>query len=291
MTRLLIVVAVVAVSAGLGGLLRPGAAQGLASPKSITNTLGMTFVRIPAGKFVMGSPETEKDRGADEARHEVVLTKPFYLGVHEVTQGQYEKVMGSNPSYFSARGGGRQRVAGKNTADYPVEKVTWQQAVAFCQKLSAQPAEKTAGRTYRLPTEAEWEYACRAGSTTVFHYGDDLDSYKANFNGLIYAAYGKAGAGPFYRSTVSVGSYKKNDWGLYDMHGNVQEWCQDWYSADGSTKSPKTDPTGPAQGTERVLRGGGWPHSGKAVRSAIRNKLPPDEAHYSAGFRVVLVLK
>src|SRR5581483_11114694 len=193
------------------------------------------------------------------------------------------------PSWFSAQGGGKSRVQGKDSADYPVENVTWHDAVEFCRKLGELPAEKKTGRRYRLPTEAEWEYACRAGTTTVFHYGDNLDAYKANFCGLVYAAYGNAGAGPFLRSTTSVGAYAANPFGLYDTHGNVQEWCQDWYAADAYTKGPAQDPQGPEIGTERVLRGGGWPHSGKAVRSAVRNKLPPDETHYSAGFRVVMM--
>lgn len=254
---------------------------------TLTNSIGMRFALIPAGKFTMGSPESEKGRNDDETQHEVAIARPFYLGVHEVTQGQYAQVMGKNPSWFSADGGGKQRVDGKSTSSYPVETVSWHDAVAFCDKLGALPDERAAGRTYRLPTEAEWEYACRAGTTTVFHYGDDLDAYKANFCGLIYAAYGKAGAGPFLRRTAPVGDYKANAFGLYDMHGNVQEWCQDWYT----TTSPAVDPQGPAQGGERVLRGGGWPHSGKAVRSAMRNKLAPDERHYSAGLRVVMVVK
>ncbi len=246
-----------------------------------TNSLGMKFALIPAGKFTMGSPTSEKGRGDDEPQHEVTIGRPFYLGVYEVTQGQYQKVMGNNPSFFSAAGAGQQRVKGKDTADYPVDSVTWLEAAAFCAKLSELPAEK--GRRYRLPTEAEWEYACRAGTKTVFHYGNDLNAYKANFCGLIYAAYGNGGAGPFLRATTLVGNFEPNAFGLYDMHGNVQEWCQDWYAAD-----PKEDPQGPKAGTERVLRGGGWPHSGKSVRSAVRGKLPPDERAYSVGFRVVM---
>jgi formylglycine-generating enzyme required for sulfatase activity len=263
-----------------------------AQEKKIINSVGMKFVLILDGTFTMGSPETEVGRGSDESQHEVTITRPFYLGVYEVTQGQYERVMGKNPSFFAPTGGGKQRLGKKATDDHPVENVSWNDAVAFCKKLGERSDEQAAGHTYRLPTEAEWEYACRAGTTTPFHYGSDLDSYKANFNGLIYAAYGKAGAGPFFRCTVKVGDYQPNAWGLYDTHGNVQEWCADWYAADYYyAKSPKADPPGPATGAERVLRGGGWPNSGKAVRSAVRNKLPPDEKHYSAGFRVVLVTK
>jgi formylglycine-generating enzyme required for sulfatase activity len=263
---------------------------GQSGDKTLTNSIGMKFAFIPAGSFVMGSPETEKDRGSDEGpQHPVVLSKPFYLDKNEVTQEQYEKVMGSNPSFFSATGGGKQRVSGTSTASHPVENVSWNQAVEFCKKLDALPEEKAKGRAYRLPTEAEWEYACRAGTTAPFHHGAEVDSYAFNFNGL--APYGTTGNGPFFRRTRSVGEYKPNGFGLFDMHGNVQEWCADWYAADYYKASPKQDPQGPAEGTQRVLRGGAWVHSAKACRSAVRNKLPPEQAAYSTGFRVVLVAK
>jgi formylglycine-generating enzyme required for sulfatase activity len=254
--------------------------------KTLTNSVGMKFAPIPAGKFTMGSPDTERDRGRDEEQHEVAITKPFYLGVHEVTQGEYEKVLGKNPSFFSAVGPGKQRVANKNPSDHPVEMVTWNDATAFCGKLSELPAEKAAKRAYRLPTEAEWEYACRAGTKTPLHFGEGMDSTFANFNGL--SPYNSNDGGPFFRSTVRVAEYKANDWGIFDMHANVQEWCSDWYAADYYKKSPMADPQGPLEGTKRVLRGGGWPNAGKSCRSAFRNKLGPDQANYSAGFRVVL---
>ena len=254
--------------------------------KEVKNALGMILVRIPAGTIVMGSPKTELHRGSDETQHDVTISKPFYLGAFEVTQGQFEKVIGSNPAHFRAAGGGKSRVDGRDSADYPVERVSWLDAVDFCKKLSA--SEK---KIYRLPTEAEWEYACRAGTRTVFHLGNDFNSNLANINGLSYSSYGKEIAGPFYRSTVKAGEYKRNDFGLYDMHGNVQEWCADWYSEDYYQKSPKSDPTGPAEGTERVLRGGAWPSSAKACRSAARNHMPPEEKTYTSGFRVVLEAK
>jgi formylglycine-generating enzyme required for sulfatase activity len=285
----------------LGWLCYPAPAGG---EKAIGNSLEMPFVLIPAGKFLMGSPETEKGRGEDETQHEVTISQTFFLGVYEVTQGQFAKVMGKNPSWFSAQGGGKESVQ-KDFIEMdklPVDDVTWQQAVEFCQKLGTLPAEKAQGRSYRLPTEAEWEYACRAGTTTVFHYGNTLNAYQANFCGLIYSSYGEEKAAPFLRRTTAVGVYPRrvvlegkeypsgpNAFGLFDMHGNVQEWCQDWYATDYYKKSPKADPPGPESGTERVLRGGGWSHSGKAVRCAVRNKLPPEETHYSAGFRVVMV--
>jgi formylglycine-generating enzyme required for sulfatase activity len=246
----------------------------------------MKFVLLPAGKFTMGSPEKELHRNSDEPEHEVAITKAFYLGVFEVTQGQYEKIMEANPSHFSAKGGGKEQVKERDTSSYAAERVSWKDAVEFCKKLSAK--EK---KTYRLPTEAEWEYACRAGTKTVFHTGNDFNSTLANINGLSYSSYGKEVGGPFYRCTVTGGEYPGNAFGLFDMHGNVQEWCSDWYAADYYKKSPKDDPTGPAEGKERVLRGGAWPSSAKACRSAARNKLPPDEKTYTTGFRVVLELK
>ena len=260
------------------------AAQG--TPKKITNSIGMNLAFIPAGTFVMGSPETELHRNAEEVQHEVAITKPFYIGVFEVTQDEYRKVMGANPSFFSATGGGKQRVLRQDTANHPVERVSWLDAVEFCKKLSAKD-----GKTYRLPTEAEWEFACRASTKTVFHTGNDFNSNLANINGLSYSSYGKEEAGPFYRATVKAGDYKVNAFGLYDMHGNVQEWCADWYAEDYYKKSPNDDPTGPSEGTERVLRGGAWPSSAKACRSAGRNHLPPDEKTYTTGFRVVMEVK
>jgi formylglycine-generating enzyme required for sulfatase activity len=194
--------------------------------------------------------------------------------------------MGANPSFFSAKGGGKQRVAGKETSSHPVERVSWHDAVEFCKKLSAM--EK---RTYRLPTEAEWEYACRAGTKTPFHAGEKFNSNFANINGLGYSAYGTDEGGPFYRATVPVAEYKGNKFDLFDMHGNVQEWCADWYAADYYKDSSKDDPRGPEKGTERVLRGGAWPSSAKACRSAARNHLPPEERSYTTGFRVVLEVK
>lgn len=260
-----------------------GAVQPEAKKQTTDNTIGMKFVLIPAGAFLMGSPESELHRNSDETQHEVAITRPFYLSIFEVTQGQFAAIMGHNPSFFSANGGGKQRVEGKDSSIHPVERISWDEAVAFCKKLGAKE-----GKTYRLPTEAEWEYACRAATKTVFHTGNLFNSTLANINGLSYSSYGEDKAGPFYRSTVRVGEYKANAFGLYDMHGNVQEWCADWYDADYYAKSPKEDPQGPQQGTERILRGGAWPSSAKACRSAARNHVPPEDKIYTAGFRVVL---
>ena len=255
------------------------------SGEVVANSLDMKLALISAGKFTMGSPADELHRYADELQHQVAITRAFYLGVHEVTQGQYEKIMGTNPSFFSANGGGKQRVESKDTSAYPVERVSWNDAVEFCKKLSDKE-----GKKYRLPTEAEWEYACRAGTKSVFHTGNDMNSNLANINGLSYSSYGKEASGPFHRSTVKIGEYKDqaNAFGLFDMHGNVQEWCSDWYAADYYKSSPKEDPSGPKDGAERVLRGGAWPSSAKACRSAMRNHLPPEDRVFTAGFRVVM---
>jgi formylglycine-generating enzyme required for sulfatase activity len=176
----------------------------------VTNSIGMKLRLIPAGEFMMGSPGAERSDD-DETQHRVTLTKPFYLGVTEVTQEQYQKVMGTNPSQFKG-------------PQNPVEKVSCADAVEFCRKLSAMPAEKTAGHVYRLPTEAEWEYACRAGTTTSYSFGDSV---------LQLSEYGWLNDNS-YSSTHPVGEKKPNAWGLYDMHGNVWEWCQDWHGADPS---------------------------------------------------------
>lgn len=290
MRRLIIIstllVCVASLASGVGVYCVIDAVQPKDPPKEIKNSIGMTLVRIPPGSFTMGSPEKELHRQKDETPHEVAITKAFYLGNLEVTQGQYEKIMESNPSHFSAKGGGKQQVLDRDTSSYPVERVSWSDAVEFCNKLSSKE-----GKTYRLPTEAEWEYACRAGTTTVFHHGNDFNSTLGNINGLSWSSYGKETSGPFYRRTTGVGEYKRNAFGLYDMHGNVQEWCSDWYDADYYKSSPKSDPPGAQKGTERVLRGGAWPSSAKACRSAARNHLPPEEKTYTTGFRVVLEMK
>jgi formylglycine-generating enzyme len=263
---------------------------GDARPEKLTNSIGMKFVKLPAGSFLMGSPKDEEGRGDDEARHEVKLSRDFYLGVHEVTQAQYEKVAGVNPSHFSAKGQGKDRITDmetkdvKDTSKHPVEQVSWEQAKEFCKKLSQLPAEKKAGRVYRLPTEAEWEYACRAGVKTPFHHGKKLN-VEANFCGLApYPLRGEPGLDE--GNTMPVGNYKPSEFGVFDMHGNVHEWCEDWYGPY-ETKGTQTDPHGPETGTERVFRGGCWLSTGRACRAAARHKLPPTEIHYGVGFRVV----
>jgi formylglycine-generating enzyme required for sulfatase activity len=247
----------------------------------------MKLVRIPPGTFRMGSPRDEQGRSDDEGQHEVEITHPFYMGVHEVTQEQYEKVMGTNPSYFSPTGGGKDRVRDVDTSRFPVESVSWEDAGAFCAKLSAVPEEKQAGRVYRLPTEAEWEYACREGGRVSgpFHFGSSLCSTQANFDGN--HPYGGADRGPNLERPAPVGSYQANAFGLYDLHGNVWEWCADWYG--WYNPKDRRDPQGPASGTIRVPRGGSWYNSGRNCRAARRARFPPGVGFAHTGFRVVLL--
>lgn len=254
-----------------------------AEPKEITNSLGMKLTLIPAGSFQMGSPNSEEDRDDDEGpRHRVQLKQSFYLGVYEVTQSEYEQLIGSNPSYYSSEGGGSEQVRGKDTSRFPVESVSWEDAIEFCKKLSAKE-----GHTYRLPTEAEWEYACRAGTTTPFHFGSRLNGDKANVKGT--SPYGTEENGPYLKRPTTVVSYSPNAFGLYDMHGNVWEWCQDWYETYYYRKSPSTDPTGPSSGSSRVLRGGSWLDGAHFVRSAGRIRNSPDYRYHHVGFRLVRV--
>ena len=276
----------------------PSAAQDDSREKIVTNSIGMKLAFIPAGTFRMGSPAGEAERDDEELQHDVTITKPFYMGVTEVTQAQFQKIMkgvlkanryrsgGPNPSQFKeSRGGG---------PDHPVEQGRWSEVVKFCEVLSALPEEKSAGRTYRLPTEAEWEYASRAGTKTVFHFGNSLSSRQANFNGAF--PYGGGEKGPYLRKTCPVATGKPNAWGLYDMHGNVWEWCSDYYDKDYYRRSPKEDPKGPEKGVIptgfgsryfRVARGGCWLDEARACRSAYRFRFMPDVRHRLVGFRVV----
>jgi formylglycine-generating enzyme required for sulfatase activity len=262
----------------------------------------MKFAPIPAGTFLMGSPQEETRRSKDEGQHEVEISRPFHLGVFEVTQGQFRQVLGYNPSSFAGDGkglegvkyaqepgGGRDQVKDLGgTDDFPVENVSWDEAVEFCRRLSALEPEKAPGRQYRLPTEAEWEDACRGGAAEyqVFHYGNALSSTQANFNGNY--PYGAA-RGPYLERTCKVGSYEPNRFGLYDMHGSVWEWCSDWYGQDYYQNSPRRDPAGPSAGSSRVCRGGSWDCFGQRCRSAWRNGTEPENRYEWLGFRVALV--
>ena len=292
---LLAAAALLAVSGGQVGPTAassgPGASGNALDPaKEVTLDLGnkvtMKLVLVPAGKFTMGSPDSEqrdvvKAAGAvgmkvydarewfesEGPQHEVTISRPFYVGVHAVTQEQYEQVMGKNPSSFKG-------------AQNPVEMVSWDDAVEFCKKLSA----KT-GKALRLPTEAEWEYACRAATTTPFHTGETIAADQANYDGSF--TYGSGVKGENREKTTTVGSFKANAFGLYDMHGNVWQWCADWYDAKYYGNSPKADPTGPADGKCRVVRGGSWRGYPWICRSAYRGGFEPDVRLNSVGFRVV----
>ncbi|HYT93674.1 MAG TPA: SUMF1/EgtB/PvdO family nonheme iron enzyme [Gemmataceae bacterium] len=246
--------------------------------KLLTNSIGLKLVLIQAGSFQMGSSPAETGRCEKEGpRHEVTLANPFYLGVYPVTQEQFERVMGNNPARFNAKASG--------SPEHPIENVNWEEAIEFCRRLSALPAEKDVGRVYRLPTEAEWEYACRAGTDTPFCYGPTLTAAQANFDANF--PYGVGEKGNFLQRTTRVGSYPPNNFGLYDMHGNVWEWCQDWHDGDWYRRSPKRNPQGPAAGEFRVLRGGCWRSHAVTCRSAYRNGLGPKNRDRYTGFRVV----
>ena len=243
---------------------------GYGQEKEITNSIGMKLVLIPKGTFMMGSPGGEQGRYESEVQHEVTLTKDFYLGVTELTQAQYEKVIGKNPSHFRGN-----KVQG-DSGSHPVEQVSNNDAVEFCRRLSELPEEKKAGRVYRLPTEAEWEYACRAGSKSAYSFGHGSNSlgdyawYEENSNA----------------QTHSVGQKKPNAWGLYDMHGNVWEWCSDWHSK--YSKEAVIDPAGPKTGKDRLCRGGSWYYAAAFCRSAIRSRGLPTDKDFNNGFRVAL---
>jgi formylglycine-generating enzyme required for sulfatase activity len=221
----------------------------------------MKLALIPAGEFLMGSPAGEAGRGDHEGpQHRVRITKAFYMGATQVTQEQYQAVMGKNPSWFKG-------------AKNPVEQVSWNDAQEFCRRLSA----KT-GKTVRLPTEAEWEYACRAGTTTKWSCGDQEGALGE------YAWHG-ANAG---ERTHDVGGKKPNAFGLYDMHGNVFEWCQDWCDASYYANSPLDDPSGAARGYARALRGGSWNVTPEICRSAYRFGYGPGLRFAHLGFRAVV---
>jgi formylglycine-generating enzyme required for sulfatase activity len=240
--------------------------------EAVTNSIGMKLVLIPAGEFLMGSPDTEDGRENDEHQHRVRITKPFYMGVYEVTQREYERVMGGNHSAFSRNSLLKAEVQQFDTDQFPVESISWTDAIAFLQKLSELPEEKTAGRHYRLPTEAEWEYACRAGTQSVFHFGNQSNGSDANVPSG--HPYGTSVAGPELGRTTTVGSYKPNGFGVHDMHGNVFEWCQDWYGKDYYRVSPVGDPQGPSRGSQHVIRGGAWESDPVSSRSASRYHFP-----------------
>jgi formylglycine-generating enzyme required for sulfatase activity len=247
-----------------GTVIEPYTKTGWAK-EVIHEKTGIEMVFIPAGEFMMGSPGNEKGREPNEGpQHKVKITKPFYMGKYEVTQAQWQQVMGKNPSYF------------KDSDKLPVERVSWNDCQEFVKKVGAMIGQ----RVCRLPTEAEWEYACRAGTTTRFYSGDDdggLDTiawYDRNSGNKPHEGGGKAA----------------NAFGLYDMSGNVWEWCSDWH-ADSYANAQEKDPTGPGTGTSRVLRGGSWNFIPLFFRSAYRYGYAPVIRHSYFGFRVAVDLK
>lgn len=251
------------------------------------------FLLMTGGTFLMGSPESEGWRSEDEVQHSVTLND-FYMAAHEVTQAEYQSVMGENPSNFSGE-------------DLPVETISWMEAIAYCNKRSEaeglMPAYEINGQEvswnrgadgYRLPTEAEWEYACRAGTETPFHTETSISAEECNYWGhypyLIEENYFnqqnlETRPGVYRETTVAVGSFAPNAWGLYDMHGNVGEWVWDYYGAYGTTDTE--NPAGAVTGTRRVYRGGGWNDFAKNLRSAYRAAMPQDNASAAVGLRLV----
>ncbi len=244
-------------------------AKHLEIPVQATNSIGMKLSLVPPGQFSMGSPPKEEWHRDDEVLHRVTITNPFYIATTEVTQRQWKALFGTNPSFCTGD-------------DLPVETVTWEQAAEFCRKLSLKE-----GMKYRLPTEAEWEYACRAGTTTPFHTGETISTDQANYNGNHTYANGRKGQ--FREETSAAGSFSPNAWGVHDMHGNVWEWCADWYGE--YPKDDATDPTGPATGDRRIFRGGCWMNFPAVCRSATRAKVIPLSWHFHLGFRVVRVFE
>jgi formylglycine-generating enzyme required for sulfatase activity/tetratricopeptide (TPR) repeat protein len=245
-------------------------------PREITNSIGMRLVLIPKGKFLMGSPASSEGMSDAKPQHEVEITEPFYLGACQVTRDEYQRVLG--PDGVDAP------PEGQDWRQLPVEHVSWEDAVAFCRKLSVLPGERKHHRTYRLPTEAEWEYACRAGSTSNWFFGDDPSDL------AVYAWSDRDSADGMNHPIHPVGTKEPNPWGLFDMHGNVWEWCSDWYDSDYYKKSPRTDPQGPRRkSTWRVLRGGAAYCDPDKCRCDERRYGDPTFRDSYCGFRVVCV--
>ena len=301
----------------------PGKDASYLKLKVITNSIGMKLVRIPAGEFMMGSRESveELDKayakyGADcqwfkheHPRHRVKISKSFFMGMHEVTVDQFRQFVRDTDYKTDGEKDGKggvgwneekgkserhSRYTWRNTGfkqddNQPVVFISWNDAVAFCKWLSGKEKQK-----YRLPTEAEWEYACRAGTTTRYHSGNDPEglvrvgnvgdaTLKARIPPTPWALAGKDG----YVFTAPVGQFQSNAFGLYDMHGNVWEWCADWYGEAYYAKCPSVDPKGPASAKHRVLRGCSWGYRPSYLRSAVRSRDLPDTRYFDVGFRVI----
>ncbi|MDR3175498.1 MAG: formylglycine-generating enzyme family protein [Desulfovibrio sp.] len=242
--------------------LSNGTPAAQAAEKTCTNSIGMEFILIPAGSFTMGAKDFEKVPIGETPQHRVSISKPFYLGKYEVTQAQWTAVMGNNPSEYKGWSN-------------PVEQVSWDDIQVFIQRLN-----QNEGHTrYRLPTEAEWEYAARAGTESIYSFGDDARELGN------YAWYDED---YLSSSTHPVGQKQPNAWGLYDMHGNVFEWVQDWHGKQYYSNSPGADPKGPSSGSFRVLRGGSWHHPAHSCSSTSRYCYVPDSSVEFFGFRLAL---
>ncbi len=259
-----VIAAAAAVFVALAGstLLAPGPALLFIEPRS-----GMRFVSIEPGIFTMGSPAGEAGRGGDETPHPVTLTRRIFMGVHEVTETEWATIMGNDP----------EQVTGCGLC--PVAHVDFFEVSEFLTQLNA----RSTAMRFRLPTEAEWEYACRAGTTTPFSTGARIEASDANYDTRY--PYPGARAGAPRGRTVMVGSFPPNPWGLYDMHGNVWEWTNDWYGP--YPPGPATDPAGPVSGTKRVIRGGSFHFDANSARCALRYTHAPQDEGFSLGFRVV----
>ena len=231
---------------------------------------GMVFVELPPGRFTMGSASMEAGRNEDEVLHDVEITRPFLMGQNEVTQQEWRTVMGSAPSHFGTCG-----------PRCPTENVTYFDVQKFLEKLNAHAPQTL---RYRLPTEAEWEYACRARTTGPFATGENLTTAQSNYNGRI--PYGVFPAGDFRQKTTPAGTFPLNPWGLADIHGNVWEWTSDWYGPYGETFAANIDPRGPAAGEKRVIRGGSWFFDANSARCGLRYTHAPQDKGFSLGFRV-----
>lgn len=270
---------------------------------TVSRSTGMKFALVRAGGFEMGSLTYEDGHTRNEHQHTVRLTRPFYIGLTEVTQGEYQTVMEVNPSLFRGTEDSSAKLNNADMSQFPVENVSWFDAIEFCNKLSQKDKLKPRyslvsveresdsikaavvtlvdGDGYRLPTEAEWEYACRAGSTTAYSEGNAASSLgSAGWFG------GAKPPGNSRQRPHRVGQKSANDFGLFDMHGNVSEWCQDWYDYYSYDRSPLNDPVGPGGGSERVLRGGSWSDEAVNCRSAYRDARSPAKRSPSTGFRV-----
>lgn len=273
-----------------------------------SQSLPLRLSFIDFGAMTLGSPPNERGRRGDERPHMIFIERPFLLGTYEVTQKQFQAVMGRNPSFFQKRGNGRGRVKNIATQQFPVETVTWFDSLEFCNKLSAKDGypkyyqlkdvkrdkgsiisatvKIIGGNGYRLPTESEWEYACRAGTKTVYHFGDRSSGGDANFRSRrSTGAYGGRTSVIELKRSCRVGRYNPNAFGLYDMHGNVSEWVWDWYKTDYPKKYQKAG-TGPKTGRRKIIRGGSWMLDGKSCRSASRATNSPFAMKNYSGFRV-----